>query len=1206
MGDYMVLSYEQFKKTVPEETAKFVEYVLSDIYYYLELGNKFIVYDNGASMPQKEEYKRFLIILKDSLQDQHIESILGKCGFKKEKIAICHHDLSTEANLDELFSKYYSMLPSFDSDTQYANMLPIDILLQSFENDCSDDRFLRLCTNPYNGINLLSDLRRYRDQIKNERKNQLQQKLYLNLPMSVISYLETASRIRGYLIKEENLPENDLISKSLFLALYLYDDPEVKEDCITMQKTIEEFLEESGLGLDNDFRYKYDRAYTSIDTLAIDKYYKRYFQEGIYAGKDPSTVTVAGIVENLFNREFTGSLIIEKMMAQCNCHISQFMPFEQIINKRMEEKISQQDQKYIKNFYKNMRKDTREYIEFTCKTYMLLQQEMQKQQHNTTILNGLDDADTLALLIASYYYDGEVSQYFKDNGVTLEKILKLIGFDIHKKDIEAVELNKRLLVDKYKRFVYGGVNKEKIAEEITINDIDHNLCNREFNKSMIIENLFYELANGNFLNSDFLEMLKDYFVNKERKRKKELAEELFRDMPAETIRFLEGVSVTYHSLKKQCNDYSEEDLKCLSLLIEILSPLNNNNEIHDFFESQGYTIDEIKAFLGINYIYLDHPIDIDLLQKEYGAYIFGGHNKNRERKDLTIAHIASNIFNRELNNSCNMIKFLDEFGHKYEDYDDFDQKYEDFINENLRKKKIEDHRKRLYEYDLSIRSYITEVLKIYQIILEKKSKNELETPLIVNRDDMLELVLVLGLFYLNGNISVLKFFEKNNITKENILHECGLRESDFDGLSSTSIDYALIPEDIYKYFDGQKDISSVAKNMFELDGDSSFLEKLCSQIGTNYDVLKKEVQTEKDYVVLLPINDRITFLANAKVDSLVVDDIMSVLHFGNSLAIHTDCIQDEHTKLELNDIHDKAIATIQEIVGRVYDKQHVQKKKRGFFSRLFVGDKDEEDTNITLNAGAIEELKSAIDTNIEWLSQELVGYDKIRQYMEVYRRKNRAHYVVAKQEEEKINAELASLDPKDDDQYDRFLQVSTLSRIMAEKTSRFATTNLMMQQELVKVNQAIMTHFITINTLELAKHDLLPIIGSELAIAKGRDTENQALELSQNVIALLQDLLAMNVDGAVKNMEHLKNAAIPPEIFSSLSRDIQTYVDSVERIGSASERVAKLDIDDVNSPMAGKIDVFDAINKPLELKLPDPLPDDSSMTPDQSKRYIKK
>ena len=118
-------------------------------------------------------------------------------------------------------------------------------------------------------------------------------------------------------------------------------------------------------------------------------------------------------------------------------------------------------------------------------------------------------------------------------------------------------------------------------------------------------------------------------------------------------------------------------------------------------------------------------------------------------------------------------------------------------------------------------------------------------------------------------------------------------------------------------------------------------------------------------------------------DSLDLTDIKSILHFGNSLSIHSKYIHDELPKLMMSDVHDKSVETISHIVDKIYAEVPVPKKKRSLFDRLFGVTMEDNEPKLVLNPNAIQELKDAIDSNIETLSKELLGYDAIRKYIEM-------------------------------------------------------------------------------------------------------------------------------------------------------------------------------------------------------------------------------
>lgn len=1204
-----MLNYDEFKKLVPEETAKLLKFSLPYLNYYATDGRN-LEYRKTEEVSNNYFSKFLFLLLYAMAQNPEYETLLSKFGFDKSRIKVEKNSTTSSKTEEALFAAIGSIIPSFDDVSQYETLTPIDILMPIL------DKYWNICTNKtiYNELlsrsnfsTFKSELSAYNQSKKVAQERDLEQTLYGNLPITVISYLETASKVRSLLFKKVNSASSDGLKKldedivpiSLLLATFYYKDtPIYVDENVSEQTAIKDYLNIKGITVDKILQNLSinlgvrEVSEVPRNLIAIKNLYRRYALDGIFKGEEQSSVTVRGIIENVFDRDFTNSVSIEKLFAKMNCYIGMFDHFEETISHHIETQRRNYSIEYVKSFYSNLAKETREFADFAAKIYILLLQKMKENKHNSKLLFAEDDADTLALLIASYYFDGDVSEFFEDYGITLEKILALLNIALTKEEIEAVELNQKVLVDRYRRFVYEGVNRGKAANNISIEDIDHNLCDRGFNRSMIMESIFSELTDEMNLESDFLKQLQLHLEQKERNRKMKLSQRLFRDMPIETVEILENASRVHSYLKtQQLENCSIEDIKSLSLLWSIL--VSSETEAQNYLLYLGFTEQKIRSIFKVNSFSLSScSIDIDLLVKEYGNYIFGGCNKGKKREELTPLAISKNIFSKEINNSVTIGRFLAAFGQSYESYSKFDDDYrvyQTFIKEQQGKEEAE----KLVQSYGSASQFLINVFGIYQLLKSELEKERICKPFITSFDDLKELSMLLALWSKSNESR--KFFKKHNITIENILAACGL-DSSLVSSRPEQIDFLLGVEAFGKYFEkdssdyrSRRTVDDFARRIFDTSiNESMVLENLAAQLGANYDILREEVETGKDYELSLTIDDRIALLAGEAIDTLDLGDIRSVLHFGNSLSVHSKYIHDELPKLMLSDGHQASIDTINSIIGRVYEKKVTPApQKKGFFASLFSISVDEPSSpEYVLNPVAIAELKESIDSNISNLSNELLGYDSIRKYIEVYRRKNRTHYMVATDTVDKIRDELSTLDPQKDEEYERFLTATSRLQIMSDKANRFATTNHIMQQELLKVNQAIVNHFVTINALEMARDDLLPLIGSELALGQGRNTENRSLELSQNVMQLFQSLLDRNVDSAVENMEQLRRTSLSADVFESLNRDIQVYLQGLDRAGHINSRIESLDSGSVgtewpSSPQAPGLPDTDSINLTL-------------------------
>ena len=143
-----------------------------------------------------------------------------------------------------------------------------------------------------------------------------------------------------------------------------------------------------------------------------------------------------------------------------------------------------------------------------------------------------------------------------------------------------------------------------------------------------------------------------------------------------------------------------------------------------------------------------------------------------------------------------------------------------------------------------------------------------------------------------------------------------------------------------------------------------------------------------------------------------------------------------------------------------------------------------------------------------------------------------------------LNERLSKLNPKDTFEYASFLEVNSMKTIMTEKNKRFNVTSSLLNQELYKINAAIVNHFITINALEMARDDLIPLIGSEVIIGTGFISNNNAMQITNDVIGLFQAILAQNVEQTKIMLERLNN--MPNIDVTKLNANVNGYIEMLE------------------------------------------------------------
>ncbi len=1138
-----MLTYEELSTIIPKETKDFLDIYLPLEYHYIRNCNVVPIKKSTITHP---ESKRFFLMLYSYCLKKENALLFSQFGFQTKSIPV---EEDIKGDLEMIYMQNPTIIPSFKNKEDYSLLTPIDIILKAYKEYESKETtsilFTFLLPRLESESKFLTFLKKQNVEEKERIELLLEKELFNNFPISVISYLETASKIRKY-IKEEKkedkelTKDNNLIPLSLFFAIYFYQDPITDTNGITMQKVIIYYLEKKGITLNQIssqldlYLYKDDIDKIENSLIGIKEYYQKYYD-------NHSRVEVVDIVNNLWNRKVTESIYLERLFAQENCYFEMFQNFLEDIQKEYEFIKRKSYEKKLSSFYSNMNLDTKEFIETTSKIYLLLLDKMKEEQHKKEVLEKEDDADTLALLIASFYYQTEVSKYYEDNSITLEKILDYLKITITKEEIKKVELNPIVLMNRFNRFIREGVNSRKKIESITVNDISYNLCNRDFNKSLIMEKLFHELSDGKALSNNFLLDLKGHLQQKERDRINQLKQSFFGNMPIETIHYLEDVSIIFKSLQKEgCLELTKKEKKQLSLLVGFFG----DDQLTEFMDYLQIDLEEIESYFDIDLSNIEGEYDIDFLVKEFTPFL----GEEEKKKELTPYQILINAFSKENNRSYHLSSLLDHLELPSNLLETIDSKVEDYKDYQEQ----QEEKKYLQVYHINTIHSLEKMLHLYEFIKNK------------NTNWSQEEICELSLLIISYDSSLIKqFLEKHQISFNRILKLYDLEKiKEINYLNDPN--YHLI-EPFKKYLEKDsnskksiRDIKDICKVLFDEEiSHNKILKSLLEE--EEYEKLKREILTEKDYESSLTIKERISLLQTKEIPSIDRNNIESILEFGKELVPHSQYIYDELPRLVEEDQEKNTLQSIEEIVNSLYQKED-SKKTKGIFMKFFSS--REEEPEIRMNQDKIEELRITIEENITVLSRELLGYDAIRKYMEEYRKKNLSYLEIATKEVELLEENLQVLNPENEEEYFLYLKYASLLQIMKDKKNRFQTTNRITSQELVRISQAIVNHFITINALEMAKNDLFPLIASELAIAKGRNTEKEALELSQGVINLFQALLTRNVEEASNHLELLNHSNLSVNLLSSLQTDIISFTKNIAELKELDRKASNFKVDD--------------------------------------------
>jgi len=1164
----MALTYDEFKNTVPKETSEFFDKLLP-------LLNVYLVKDKDLNFTEtiiaKHSYsKTFYLSLYALSSLKEYMAFLGECGFKRNAYQI-ESNITTNMSKEELYEKFNYLIPHYDDKSLYEGLQPLEIISDAcykYTSNCNVSVFEYIFSN----LNSTSAFRNKIGQLIREKKQEaeieIEKEIFNKVPIQVISHIEKASKIRTILKKKLSYDKNgvckeidsDMVPLSLLLALYYNDthnnnnnnqskdlNPEsafiylFREQGIDIEK-INNVL---GINLGNSDIKNIDKNIYAIKNL-YKKYYN-YTDAGLNKNNptpNKNNASIENIIKCILDRNFTNSLVIEKLFSKLECNVDMFKNIEQKVERAIENQKKIQEAENIKSFYKDIPTKTKDFIEFAAKTYLLILDKMTQKKHNDDILSTDSDAVVLSLYIASHFFNGVISEFFNDNGVSFSKVMKLLNLNVKKEEIENIEIDRNVLVSNFKKFVYGGENSSKYSHKISISDICYNICKSEFNKSKILENIFNSLTSELSLTNNFISEMRKHFEDKEVKLKLQKTQKLFHDIPVESIEIIENASRIYNKLLKSPRGLDERSAQSISVLLSAVD--YDNEEIKEFLQSLGFSPYQISNYFGIDHSCLRNAeIDIDLLIKDYGLLMFGLANKDKKREELTPIAMLRNIFSKEFNNSnVAFSRFLKEYELSYEKLKDIDSLYQNYHDKILRKEKEELLKTEVSEYGYYCRELIYAALMIHNKLGEVINDDNCD----FKDEDKIGISFLLSAV-INTDLI------RSELSTSKILSALGLEIEFLDDIRNYYVDYDLFKGKYKKYLSVNKrknDIEPI--DIFrEVIKDNKIIKDIIEKCGCNYKIIETEIETGMSYENTITIDDRIQTLKNIEIESINQDNMQSVMEFGNSLLTHSKYI---HAQLpqKIDYSVDESVETLNSIINNLYVENQDEEKQQGIFGRLF-GSQELTQPKSLINAAQLSNLKESIDDYIETLKSELLNYDEIRKYISEYIKKNREYYIQADDILQQIQEKIEKIDPNDDEQYSDYLSTSSLIHIVNDKVNRFCTTNLLMKKELLRVNQSIVNHFITINSLEMAKNDLIPLIETEIALSRGKETEHNSLELSKNVIGLFQSLLTRNVESTIESMEKLESSNIPEEVFISINNDINTYLQGVNQIKTLQEKI---------------------------------------------------
>lgn len=820
---------------------------------------------------------------------------------------------------------------------------------------------------------------------------------------------------------------------------------------------------------------------TFIENEKVDYTLVKYYFEKYLKYKNVNELFLA-----LFNRNITNSVEVEKIFL--NAGLTKEKAKSILLTPSKEEIITE--------FYADTVPKEKGDYQLICSMYNSV------NTHNKRLYP--NDNMYLTLIAFDYQNNGKLSKYFLENGITLDMILAKYNLELNdSQDIDYQTYLNKILIG-YKDA------KDKL---------------KFMASSKFVIDLFNTFAKNktNNLDSD----INNYYKLIEIKETEESYERIYKGKDEIYIDFLNTSYEIYDKLRNLDvvnSILSQTDLKVLSILITLelitlyiptIDTIKNtvlneniiNEALGDVYNVNFSLYSEVKNLININISNgnesttlkqkindINHPVEVE---KVFGSYL-----------DDDLLNTLYKLFDKEKDNSLILKKIF--MGKTIEE-----------IKSNIDNEVIRVATKKKYDE--------------YQKLLCMPNDNACDsTKQLHNKLCLINLTdIKVNILYefvaMNFDNNTLDFYqealEKYGITKESLSKKFGFINSKLAYNEINLANFVALKDYFTTQNNGHKYKNSIQNILINLITDGYF-----DELITNKKALLYELKETKKYIPSL--SETIENLQSIPIEEVNIDSLSEIMKFGDALNGEYELVTSEERKALESDSSALSIQTINDLLSKK------NKRKKGFWASLF--EPYEEEKNIT----DVPTLKEAINKNIVILSKELLTFDLVRKYISVYFAKNLEYVNKSSEALALLNERLSKLNPKDTFEYASFLEVNSMKTIMTEKNKRFNVTSSLLNQELYKINAAIVNHFITINALEMARDDLIPLIGSEVIIGTGFISNNNAMQITNDVIGLFQAILAQNVEQTKIMLERLNN--MPNIDVTKLNANVNGYIEMLE------------------------------------------------------------
>lgn len=924
-------------------------------------------------------------------------------------------------------------------------------------------------------------LKEYKENEEAIKQEKVLSDIYTKLPLNICDYIEFVSKIYDELSENNNkiktyLSEIDILNISTFLSCF-YKKPSMASYFIENGVSLEKLLKYFDIK-DNDFDNR------ELNISSVQFVYENLLKKSLTIDIDKlcrETQPIDYILVDNLSLSLNASILRKILGDISNYYLDKENIFEDM-NENFRIKTEKKKIELFKKFYGEMDIEVIKYIESSYLTYKKL-----LEQNNDKYTN--DDLIELSLLLTAIYtissekYAYVVEEMFHSN---LKDYLNFYHFstidDIFSDQVEIKEISKY-----YGKYIFGGKNKDKNKNEITIDDIFNNLFNKNLNDSYMLKILLnnYDLSYESMSLID--EKYNNYLISKIKEKHENVNFEV-----------LNNLDKIYRSIF-QSKKLEEINLAAATCSIATLIYLFYfENDLVNYLIDRGITLDEIAKYLQISKEEIDNfknlETDFEHIKRKMSKFCYAGDIEDVIRSRMRC--LGEVEFGGVLTGLADQVGTdIKELNYELLN----DEKYIDYMKRKCLEIQQSDEKNNFKILDDS--------LKIYNIL-----KNNCCD---INDSQLMNLSYYIYLYYCDNDM--VDFLLYRGITLEKICEYIKIDKEKLDNYKNMNSDYKLIYETHFKTNEIIKSLEEIIKSdILKINFNNSIFADIIKSTGNDIDNVKYELKNKER---LLTREEKLVEYSNLPIPKLEINKLDKITDFGSTLTEQSELITKEFSafidKKSNNEIANNLQESISEISKNKKEKTKLfvfNKKKKEILEQ-------QEEEQLNDKKELLNKLSVFLEEKEKSLQDGIKELEYIRKSIGVYLIKAKSYLNTLNEAKEEFDKEISNRNYVENDF--RVFDDNLKRQMLTDKIANISNSIIKMLQQYQKVTMQMSTHATVLSQVNLARNTTIQNLYIELALNEGVNKEKESIETLNSLIGILANMTLTNESSMLENIEKI-------------------------------------------------------------------------------------